>query len=74
MENSLYVYTHTNIHTHTHTHTCASTHIFHESIKFVIATEGCGISHKDTEHTDKCSNNKTKTTQKPQTNTFFKIL
>jgi hypothetical protein len=26
--------------------------------KFVIATIGCGISHKDTKHTDKCSNNK----------------
>jgi hypothetical protein len=24
----------------------------------------CGISHKDIEHIDKCSNNKTKTTQK----------
>jgi hypothetical protein len=29
-----------------------------------MATIGCGISHKDTKHTDKCSNNKTKTTQK----------
>jgi hypothetical protein len=26
-----------------------------------MATVGCGISHKDTKHTDKCSNNKTKT-------------
>jgi len=32
--------------------------------KFVIATIGCGIIHKYTKHTDKCSNNKTKTTQK----------
>jgi hypothetical protein len=23
----------------------------------------CGISHNDTKHADKCSNNKTKTTQ-----------
>jgi hypothetical protein len=29
-----------------------------------MATVRCGISHKDTKHTDKCSNNKTKTTQK----------
>jgi hypothetical protein len=29
-----------------------------------MATVGCGISHKDTKQTDKCSNNKTKTTQK----------
>jgi hypothetical protein len=44
--------------------------------KFVMATRGCRISHKDTEHTDKCSNNKTKITKKhtmkPQTNTFSK--
>jgi hypothetical protein len=26
--------------------------------KFVMATVGCGISHKDTKQTDKCSNNK----------------
>jgi hypothetical protein len=32
--------------------------------KFVIVTIGCEISYKDTKHTDKCSNNKTKTTQK----------
>jgi hypothetical protein len=40
-----------------------------------MATIGCGISCKDTKHTDKCSNNKTKTIQKmvkPQTNTFLK--
>jgi len=41
-----------------------------------MATVGCGISHKDTKHTDKCSNNKTKKnrnkTTKPQTNTFSK--
>jgi hypothetical protein len=38
-----------------------------------MATIGCGISHKDTKHTDKCSNNKTKIQiqyNKPQTNTF----
>jgi hypothetical protein len=34
------------------------------SHKFVMATIGCGISHKDTKHADKCSNNKTKTKQK----------
>jgi hypothetical protein len=28
-----------------------------------MATTGCGISHKDTKHTDKCRKNKTKTTQ-----------
>jgi hypothetical protein len=32
--------------------------------KFVIARVECGIRHKGTEHADKCSNNKTKTTQK----------
>jgi hypothetical protein len=26
-----------------------------------VHTVGCGISYKDTKHTDKCSNNKTKT-------------
>jgi len=42
--------------------------------KFVIATIGCGISHKNTKLTDKCSNNKTKTTQKQNdktTNKYF---
>jgi hypothetical protein len=42
-----------------------------------MATIGCGISHKDTKHTDKCSNNKTKTqTQKDETTdtAFFKTL
>jgi hypothetical protein len=29
-----------------------------------MATIGCGISHKDEKHTDKSSNNKTKTTRK----------
>jgi len=46
--------------------------------KYVIATVGRGINRKDTKHTDKCSNNKTKTTQKPNDETidiyFFKIL
>jgi hypothetical protein len=43
-----------------------------------MPTNGCGISHKDIKHTDKCSNNKTKTTQKQNDETtdkyFFKIL
>jgi hypothetical protein len=46
--------------------------------KFLMATIGCGINHKGTKHTDKCSNNKTKQHRnkmtKPQKNTFFKIL
>jgi hypothetical protein len=29
-----------------------------------MATTGYGLSHKDTKHIDKCSSNKTKTTQK----------
>jgi hypothetical protein len=29
-----------------------------------MATTGCGISHKDTKHADKCSNNKTKKQRK----------
>jgi hypothetical protein len=41
-----------------------------------MATTGCEISHKDTEHADKCSNNKTKTKQtqydKTIENTFSK--
>jgi len=43
-----------------------------------MATTGCGISHKDTKHTDKCRKNKTKTTQTQYDETtdkyFFKIL
>jgi hypothetical protein len=43
-----------------------------------MATVGCGINHKDTKHTDKCSNNKTETTQNENYETtdeyFFKIL
>jgi hypothetical protein len=43
-----------------------------------MATIGCGISHKDTKHTNKCSNNKTKAKQKQNDKTtykyFFKIL
>jgi hypothetical protein len=42
--------------------------------KFVMATIGCGISHKNTKHTDKCSNNKTKTTQKPNDGTIDKYF
>jgi hypothetical protein len=43
-----------------------------------MATVGCGISHKDTKHTDKLCNNKTKTTKKQYNETtdryFFKKL
>jgi hypothetical protein len=58
-------------HTHTSVHACISW--IH---KFVMATIGCVISHKNTKHMDKCSNNKTekqrKKMTKPQTNTFSK--
>jgi hypothetical protein len=39
-----------------------------------MATTGCGISHKDTIHTDKCSNNKRKTTQKQHNETTDKYF
>jgi hypothetical protein len=43
-----------------------------------MATVGCGISHEDTEHTNKCSNNETETIQKQNDETtdkyFLKIL
>jgi hypothetical protein len=39
-----------------------------------MAIIGCGISHKDTKHTNKCSNNKTKTTQKQNDETEDKYL
>jgi len=43
-----------------------------------MAAAECGISHKDTKHTYKCSNNKTKTTKKQYDETkdkyFFKTL
>jgi hypothetical protein len=39
-----------------------------------MATKGCGISHKDKNHTDKCSNNKTKTTQKQNEETKDKYF
>jgi hypothetical protein len=43
-----------------------------------MARIGCGISHKNTKHTDKCRNSKTKTIQEQNDeNTykhFFKIL
>jgi hypothetical protein len=46
--------------------------------KLVMVTIGCGISHKDTKHTDKYSNNKTKTTPKQNDETtdknIFKIM
>jgi hypothetical protein len=40
-----------------------------------MATIGCGISHRGTKYTDKCSNNETKRQHrnkmmKPQTNTL----
>jgi hypothetical protein len=40
--------------------------------KFLMATTGCGISHKAGKHTDKCSNNKTKWQNDRQI--IFKIL
>jgi hypothetical protein len=39
-----------------------------------MATVGCGISHKDAKRTDKCSNNKTKTTQKQSDKTRDKYF
>jgi hypothetical protein len=41
-----------------------------------MPTIGCGISHKDTKHTDKCSNyeNSTNKMMKPRTNTFQNIM
>jgi hypothetical protein len=39
-----------------------------------MATTGCGIIHEDTKHTDKCSNNKTKTTQKQYDKTTDKYF
>jgi hypothetical protein len=50
---------HTHICMHARMHTYIHTYIpwIH---KFVIATIGCGISHKDAQHTDKYSDNKTK--------------
>jgi hypothetical protein len=41
-----------------------------------METIGCGISHKDTKHTDKCSNNKTtqKQSDKITGKYFHKIL
>jgi hypothetical protein len=45
-------------------HACMYTYSFIPWIpKFVMATIGCGIHHKDTKCTVKCSNNKTETTQ-----------
>jgi hypothetical protein len=42
--------------------------------KFVMATVGCGISHKDTKPTEKCSNSRIKTTQKQNNETTDKYL
>jgi hypothetical protein len=42
--------------------------------KFVMATLGCGISHKDTKYADKCSNRKTKTTQEQYSETTDKYF
>jgi hypothetical protein len=42
-----------------------------------MAITGCGISHKDTKHTDKCSNNtkqQRNNMTKLKTNMFLKIL
>jgi len=43
-----------------------------------MATRECGINHKDTKHTDKCSRKKTKPTQTQNDETtdkyFFRIL
>jgi hypothetical protein len=39
-----------------------------------MATIGCGISHKNTKHTDKCRTNKTKTTQKQYDETTGKYF
>jgi hypothetical protein len=39
-----------------------------------MATIGCEISHKDTEHTDTCSSNKTKTAQKENDETTGKYF
>jgi hypothetical protein len=39
-----------------------------------MATIGCGISHKNRKHTDKCRNNKTKTTQKQYDETTDKYF
>jgi hypothetical protein len=47
---------HTNPHPPTHLPTYTHTHIPWIR-KFVMARIGCGISHKGTKHTDKCSNN-----------------
>jgi hypothetical protein len=42
--------------------------------KFVMATIGCGIAHKYTKHTDKCSNNYVKRTQKESEETRDKYF
>jgi hypothetical protein len=42
--------------------------------KYVMVRVGCGISHKDTKHRDKCSNDKTKTTQKQNDETTDKYI
>jgi hypothetical protein len=43
-----------------------------------MATTGCGISHKDTKHKDKCSKDKTNAAKKQNDETtdkyFFKTL
>jgi hypothetical protein len=63
-----------------HTHECTNTHTYAYTPwihKFVTPKIVCGIS-QDTKHTEKCSNNKTKTTQKQNHETtdkyFSKIL
>jgi len=66
---SLHTYVHTYIHTYIHT-----IHSFIHSFihKFVTAAVRCGIGHKVTKHTDKCSNNKIITTQKQNDKTTDK--
>jgi hypothetical protein len=45
--------------------------------KFVTATTGCGIHHRDAKDTNKCSNNKTRTQKQNNETTgkyIFKML
>jgi len=43
--------------------------------EYVIATTGCGIiRYKDTKHTDKCSNNKTKNNTETKRKNYRQIL
>jgi hypothetical protein len=53
-----------NIYTHIHTYIRTYIPRIH---KFVTATIGCGISHKDIKHTDKCQQNKNNTEKNYET-------